>query len=378
MRAFVAVAALLLCACRDDGTRPPIDPIIVSLTAEPRIVATGEQSTITAVAYDREQHPLSLSWEVSGGSLTGTGDSIVWTAPGVEGTYWVFLTIVDDEGGSDRDSVTVDVWNGTLLINTGGGLLAYTFDGGHFGLTEGRTLGGTELLKGDDLEVLGTRIYLSGVNGEYRLLELGHDGRPISSTPPFEQGIYAAGFVVLPDGGFAVLDNDSDTVHVVAPDGSPRARVPIPNPAPGLFGRQTVDGLVVGNRLIVSETGNGQVFEVDLATYQASILFEFSEPDSWLGAIARDRDGTFHVYMAHRDWARIYSVSEDGAVRKLSTLPGRHASGLTSVGAYLFAAVNHAGAVYRIDRFTGEVEVILDGLDWPTDIEYLPMRLEAS
>jgi hypothetical protein len=376
MRAAAALALLLLFACGDDSIRPPIDPIITHLTAEPLIIATGEQSTITAVGYDRDQNPLTYSWEASGGILTGAGDSIVWVAPEAEGTYAIFLTIVDDEGGTDTDSVLVDVWNGTLLINTGGGLIAYGFDGDHFGITEGRRLNGTHLLKGDDIEVFDTRIYLSGVNGEYRILEVGYDGQLISSTMPIRPDIYASGFTVLPDGGFAVLDNYSDSIHILVRDGSPRATVPIPDPLPGLLGRQIVDGLVVGDRLIVSETGRGKVFSVNLTTHESSTVLEFSEPGSWLGAIARDGDGVFHVYMNDDGVGKIYSFTENGEPWKTCTLPETNAFGLTSVGAYLFATVNHAGTVYRINRFTGEVEKILDGLDWPTDIEYLPVKLE--
>lgn len=212
----------------------------------------------------------------------------------------------------------------------------------------------------------------------FPILELGHEGQPISSTPLFDHSIYAAAFAILPDGGFAVLDNYSDSVYIVAPVGAPRARIPIPNPARGLLGCKTVDGLVAGNRLIASETGHGQVFEADLATKQASILFGFSEPDSWLGAITRDSDGTFQVYMSHSNGGRIYSFTERGAVRKLCTLPEKHVTGLASLGAFLFATVNHEGAVHRIHRFTGESESVLDGIDWPTDIEYLPVRLEGS
>ncbi|NNM03935.1 MAG: hypothetical protein HKO65_02435 [Gemmatimonadetes bacterium] len=378
MRAAAVLAVLLLFACDDDGIRPPIDPIITDLTAEPLIVATGEQSTITAVGYDREQHPLTYSWEATGGSLAGAGDSVVWTAPEVEGTYAIFLTILDEEGGTDTDSVLVDVRNGTLLINTGGGLIAYGFDGDHFGITEGRSLSGTDLLKGDDIEVFGTRIYLSGIKEEYRILEVGYDGRLLSSTSPIRPDIYAAGFTVLPDGGFAVLDNYSDSVHILDQDGFPRATVPIPDPLPGLLGRQIVDGLVVGNRLIVSETGRGKIFSVDLTTYETFVFFEFFETESWLGAIAWDGGEVFHVYMNHDGVGKVFAFAETGEPQKVCTLPETNAFGLASVGSYLFATVNRAGTVYRINRFTRKVEKILDGLDWPTDIEYLPVGLEKG
>jgi hypothetical protein len=269
----------------------------------------------------------------------------------------------------------VDVWNGTLLINTGDGLMGYHFDGSLSKLTERWIGNGTAILKGDDVEVLGTQVYLSGVSGDYRILEIGHDGRWLSSTLPTVPDIYAVGFTALPDGAFAVLDNDSDLVYILAPDGSPRATIPIPDPHPL---RQVLDGLVVGNRLVVSETGKGQIFEVDLDTYETSIFLTFPEPGGFLGAIGGDGDGTFHVYRYHPDGHRVFSFTEGGAPRILCTLPEQHISGLVSVGSYLFAALNHAGTVYRINRFTGEFEKILDGLNWPTDIEYLPLRLGGS
>ena len=375
MRAVAALAVLVLSACGSDLLPPPIDPVLMALRADPPIIGTGGRSTLSAEGHDREGLPLTYRWEVSGGTLEGTGDSVTWIAPGEEGTYTVYLTLIDEEGGTAGDSVLVDVWDGSLLVNTGGGLLAYNFDETQHKLTEGRDLPGTHFLKGDDIEVRGTEIFVSGVYAGYQIFSMTHEGQLFSSTTTFRPDIHAAGFTALPGGGFAVLDNLNDTVHFAGPDGSHRATVPIPDARPGRLGIQNLDGLVAGNQLIASETGYQKVFSVDLNTYEADVFFEFPEKDAHLGAIAQDGDGNFHMYVFIDGRREIHSFTRKGDLKKLCTLPEDHVSALVAVGAHIFATVNRAGAVYRINRFTRKYKKILDGLDWPTDVEYLPVRL---
>ena len=118
--------------CANDGLRPPINPIISALSADPAIVKPGDSSTITVAATDPDGDPVGYLWSAAEGLIHGTGESVVWTAPETEGTYPILVTVLDDEGGSATDTVRVDVLNGTLLIQTRDGLTAVRLDGGRF------------------------------------------------------------------------------------------------------------------------------------------------------------------------------------------------------------------------------------------------------
>ncbi len=84
-------------------------PVISSLTAEPQSLPPGGSSTITVVASDPDGDPLSFSWSASGGSISGSGAQVTWTAPEVAGTYTVTVTVSDGKGGSDSASVSISV-----------------------------------------------------------------------------------------------------------------------------------------------------------------------------------------------------------------------------------------------------------------------------
>jgi hypothetical protein len=304
-------------------------------------------------------HP-SIRSSAAEGSIHGTGESVVWTAPETDGTYPIFVTVLDDEGGSVTDTVRVDVLNGTLLIQTRDGLTAVRLDGGRFVLKPW----------GSSVEVLGDRIFLGGWNG---ITEIGHDGRSLSSIRCSDEGAGGNEFAILQDGGWAALNNKVDSVFIVAPDGSLRARIPIPNPSSGW---QVLDGIVVGNRLIVSENGNDQVFQINLSTHEASIFRSTSAQSGHLSAIEHDGSGTFYLGRNVNTQQRIDQFTEGGILRPLAILPHGNITGIVSVGSHVFAVVNHEGALYRINRFSGEFEKMLGDLNYPEDIEYLPAPLD--
>jgi hypothetical protein len=358
--ATLLATAIPLFGCENNGIRPPINPVISALAADPVIVKPGESSTITVAATDPYGDPVGYLWSAAEGFIHGTGESVVWTAPETEGTYPILVTVLDDEGGSATDTVRVDVFDGTLLIQTRDGLTAVRLDGGRFVLYP----------YSSSVEVLGDRIFLKQWGG---IAEIGHDGRILATSRPADPGAGGHTFTILPDGGWAALNNVVDSVFILAPDGSPRARIPIPNRSSGW---QNLDGVVVGDRLIVSENGNDQVFQIDLSTHEASIFRSTSSQPGHLGAIEHDGSGTFFLARYVNSQQRIDQFTEGGVLRPLTILPHGNITGIVSVGSHLFAVVNHEGALYRINRFTGEFEKIFGNLDYPQDIEYLPVPLE--
>lgn len=84
-------------------------PVILSLTADPPIVEVGGNSTLTCVASDPDNDVLTYTWESVEGSISGSGSSVVWTAPNSEGTYTVSCKVEDRYSWRDIDSVTIEV-----------------------------------------------------------------------------------------------------------------------------------------------------------------------------------------------------------------------------------------------------------------------------
>ena len=92
------------------GNKPPI---ISSLTAQPRSVATGGTSTVSVVASDPDGDLFTCSWSTDGGTLsaiTGCG-SVTWTAPVTPGTYTIWVSVDDNkkEHGPNRKRIYIVV-----------------------------------------------------------------------------------------------------------------------------------------------------------------------------------------------------------------------------------------------------------------------------
>ena len=81
-------------------TTPPINhpPTIISLTANPPSPIEVNQSTvITCFATDQDGDTLTYTWTKTGGTITGSGSTINWTAPAIAGTYTITCTVSDGE-----------------------------------------------------------------------------------------------------------------------------------------------------------------------------------------------------------------------------------------------------------------------------------------
>ena len=110
---ILAVAALFSNACgKEQEKQIPVEnqtPVISSVSGDPASVAPGESSTITCVASDPDGDSLSYDWSTTGGSLSGTGKVVTWTAPDVAGTYSISVTVDDGRGGTADKSYTITV-----------------------------------------------------------------------------------------------------------------------------------------------------------------------------------------------------------------------------------------------------------------------------
>jgi hypothetical protein len=99
------------------------NPVIQGITATPRKIHLGTQSTINCNAYDPDGDELSYTWSSLQGYFTGSGMQVTWTAPIDAGNYFLKCIVDDGHGGQSFDSLLVSVRD--TSNNQSGNLVAY-------------------------------------------------------------------------------------------------------------------------------------------------------------------------------------------------------------------------------------------------------------
>ncbi len=84
-------------------------PVIANLNASATDLPPEGSATIGCVANDADGDTLTYEWSATGGTITGSGNSVTWNAPAAEGTYTVSVTASDGHGGSASESVDIVV-----------------------------------------------------------------------------------------------------------------------------------------------------------------------------------------------------------------------------------------------------------------------------
>jgi hypothetical protein len=355
MVTFFLGSLILLGGCGDDSTSPVNRPPGTGLVAYPDTVDPTGRSSITSTATDPDGDDLTYAWSSEAGAVSGTGAAITWTAPLASGSYRVYVTVEDTDGHAVSDTITVEVREGTLLVESWGGLMAVGMDASKFALCSGYTL----------VEVLGTRIFVDANNVteiDYACNAIGGPGTPDKVTRVTD-------FTILPDGGVAFAENETDSVFFVSPQGAFIDAVQLPE-ASGLS--QRMSGIVVGDDLIISETGSRKLARINLTTRVASIFKDLSHLSGWLIDIEY-ADGKYYL----TQWESLYEFTETGDVTEIAHFDDGFILGVAIVGTSAFVADRGLGTIYRVDIPTGTVEVFAEGLDNPNEIEYLPAGLTA-
>jgi hypothetical protein len=84
------------------------NPVIQSLSADPSAFSVGASSTITAVASDPDNQPLTYRWMASTGDFIGEGASVRYTASFCcTGPNTIQLKVQDNAGGTATRSIEV-------------------------------------------------------------------------------------------------------------------------------------------------------------------------------------------------------------------------------------------------------------------------------
>jgi hypothetical protein len=271
------------------------------------------------------------------------------------GSHSISVVVSDGRGGTVTGDLTVEVVRGTLLVRTRDGLIAVDLAGNAFTFYE---------VPGN-VEVLGSRIFLGG--GDF-VWEFDHAGEIIASTRRPPEIPYTYDLVVLPDGGFAHLDSTNDQVGFMGPGGEFIRNVDYPEASPD--NHQSADGIVVDDQLIASETGTNKLVRVDLVSYEATIFRDLSHLDGSLSAIDH-QDGTYYLCQK----SRVHRFTAEGAVTQLCELDDHNITAIALVEDRAYVVTNFGGRIHQIDTTTGESQIFLEGLDYPQDIEFIPVRL---
>jgi hypothetical protein len=104
-----------------------VAPQILDIVKSAAYTAPNGTINLTANVSDDNGDPITYNWSVTGGSFSGSGSSVDWTAPGTEGIYQITLTAQDDEGLSATKTVSILVKN---FPATAGDIIAwYPFSG---------------------------------------------------------------------------------------------------------------------------------------------------------------------------------------------------------------------------------------------------------
>lgn len=102
---LILLSLLVVLACKT----PNQAPTITNITSASISITPGGDTTITCTATDPDGDTITYSWTVTGGTVSGTGGTITWEAPGAEGTYTISVEVSDGKGGTDTDSVSIEV-----------------------------------------------------------------------------------------------------------------------------------------------------------------------------------------------------------------------------------------------------------------------------
>jgi hypothetical protein len=178
----------------------------------------------------------------------------------------------------------------------------------------------------------------------------------------------AYNFTVLPDAGFAFLGNSTDTISIVDAGGDFITKFEMPGH--DFDHNQSVEGITLGNRLIVSENGEKELMEVDLSTYAAGIYRNLADLGGWLGDLDYS-DGVFYICQC----TRVSTFTEDSDPVELFNVEAGCITGIAVVGNYAYTVVNSPGLAYKTHIITGETEIFAEGLGYPEDIEFVPLKL---
>lgn len=219
-----------------------------------------------------------------------------------------------------------------------------------------------EGVSGYGLQVLDYNLYVCNTEHS-KILVYDLDGNLLweVSTP---SNVHFLEFTTLPNGGFALLSNDDDKVYFINSEGKTLSTANMLNNRDDQA--QNLSGVVVDNRLILSEDGNRHILAFDLGTYEKSTFKDFKElPVAWLGAITYS-DNMFYLTTGDT----IYKFTETSDAIRVAKLPKENITGIVILDGFAFVSVNFTGEIYKVAITDGTITLFAAGLDYPTNLVF--------
>jgi hypothetical protein len=109
---FLSIAAVSFCilqfaSCSKDEDNS--DPSVVILKMEPSTINANGIVNVSIAASDPDKDELMITYQVTGGTVTGSGTQAFWIAPATEGQYKITAFADDGNGGTTSDEMTITV-----------------------------------------------------------------------------------------------------------------------------------------------------------------------------------------------------------------------------------------------------------------------------
>jgi uncharacterized membrane protein len=98
--------------------RPNEPPVVLGWMVDPDPVPPGATAQIAVNAHDPDGDDLTYTWQAAAGTLSGTGATVSWTAPGAEGTYDLTVSIKDPKHPEVPHTLPVVVSVGKRFVVT--------------------------------------------------------------------------------------------------------------------------------------------------------------------------------------------------------------------------------------------------------------------
>ncbi len=83
-------------------------PEISELTADRQVAVLGS-TQVVCTATEAGTDNLTYNWGATGGTITGAGSTITWTAPEKSGDYMITVVVSDGKGGAAKKNVIINV-----------------------------------------------------------------------------------------------------------------------------------------------------------------------------------------------------------------------------------------------------------------------------
>jgi hypothetical protein len=239
----------------------------------------------------------------------------------------------------------------SLLVKDNDGIWVINDNG-----TKSLAIGGS-----GEIEILEGWIYYA----HYTAVNIYNSDFSLYTSYSIGTGITTGELCALSGGKVAFLSNNTDSVYFLGSTGNLEKRVSITGREPD-DNLQSLQGLVVDNRLIVSEDGEKHIMQFDLSSYARSEFKNFEHLSGWLGDITYSNERFYMVQSR-----KVYSFREDEKEHLVCTLPEGNNTGIAVHGKYAYVTSNFGNKVYRVNLVSGSYEIFFDDLNYPQDIELM-------